>query len=170
LLRLLPALDTFLLLSPPALYRGKELGGHRREIRFPGGFPHHDGRSGPRRKRRRGNPGRWCSAEWTRAPPGEPLPGIRGRCATSPSWTAEPLPPASGPSPHRIRLLLAADRDGETLPTLRASSGYDLSARRCRHATTESVGSQSPPVMRLVGTLHPVPLLPRVERVSLETK
>jgi hypothetical protein len=32
------------------------------------------------------------------------------------------------------------------------------------------MGSQSPPVMRLVGALHPVPLLPRVERVSLENK
>jgi hypothetical protein len=49
--------------------------------------------------RRRGNPGRWCSAEWMRAPPGEPLPGIRGRCAISPPWTAETLPPASGPFP-----------------------------------------------------------------------
>jgi hypothetical protein len=47
---LLPARERFLPRSPTKLYRGKEFGGNRCEIRIPGCFPHHDGRSGPHRK------------------------------------------------------------------------------------------------------------------------
>lgn len=120
--------------------------------------------------RRRGNPGRCCSAAWMRAPPGEPRPGIRGRCAAIPPLTAEYSPPAFGPSLIRIWLLLAADRNGEPLPPLRAASGNDLPARRSRHAAAKSVGSQAPPVVRLVGAFHPGALLPRHIHASLEKR
>ncbi len=120
--------------------------------------------------RRRGNPGRCCSAAWMRVPPGEPRPGIRGRCAAFPPWTAENSPPAFGPSLIRIWLLLAADRNGEPLPPLSAASGYDLPARRSRHAAAKSVGSQAPPVVRLVGAFHPGALLPRYIHASLEKR
>ena len=120
--------------------------------------------------RRRGNPGRCCSAAWMRAPPGEPRPGIRGRCAAIPPLTAEYSPPAFGPSLIRIWLLLAADRNGEPLPPLRAASGNDLPARRSRHAAAKSVGSQAPPVVRLVGAFHPRALLPRHIHASLEKR
>jgi hypothetical protein len=124
----------------------------------------------PLQPRRRGNPGRCCSAVWMRAPPGEPRPGIRGRCAAFPPLTAEYSPPAFGPSLIRIWLLLAADRNGEPLPPLRAPSGNDLPARRSRHAAAKSVGSQAPPVVRLVGAFHSGALLPRYLHASLEKR
>jgi len=127
-------------------------------------------RGRPPLPRRRGNPGRCCSAAWMRAPPGEPRPGIRGRCAAIPPLTAEYSPPAFGPSLIRIWLLLAADRNGEPLPPLRAASGNDLPARRSRHAAAKSVGSQAPPVVRLVGAFHPGALLPRYMHASLEKR
>lgn len=127
-------------------------------------------RGRPPLPRRRGNLGRCCSAAWMPAPPGEPLPGIRGRCAEFPPWTVEDSPPAFGPSLIRMLLLLAADRNGETLPPLRAASGNDLPARRSRHAAAKSVGSQAPPVVRLVGSFHPGALLPRYLHASLEKR
>ncbi len=104
--------------------------------------------------RRRGNPGRSRNGASTRAPRTAPPPGIPGRCAAFPPSAAGTPPPAPGPSRTDARLLLAADRNGEPLPPFRAASGKNLPAGGGRHPLPESVGSQPPPVVGLVGALH----------------
>ena len=61
--------------------------------------------------------------------------------------------PRPGPS-GQGRLFLASDGDGKPLPPFRATSGKDLLARRRRHAPSETVRSQSAPVVRLERSFH----------------